>query len=492
MTNPILEARQVRKSFGGVQALKGVDLPIFPGEVHALLGENGAGKSTLTKILCGIEQPDSGSLRWNGHERTISDPAVARALGVRTIHQELELASTLSVAENIFLGALPSTLGVVKKRDLLANSKSALEGLGVTLDPRSVVGNLRVGERQIIEIAKAMVGAARVLLMDEPTAALTPVEARQLLTRIEALKKQGLGIVYISHRLDEVLDVADRMTILRDGVKVAEFRRGEVSREEVIRHIVGRELANVTFSPTKSAELQAVACSRMTVAGVLEEVDFHVGRGEIVGFFGLLGAGQSAIAETMFGLRKATTNTFRACGLDGPPDTPIQAMAAGIGYVPADRKNDGLALGLSVQTNLLLTVLPKVTRAGFVRKKAARQFAEELSTRLRIRHGGIDRPVQTLSGGNQQKVVLGKWMAADVGLLLLDEPTRGVDVGAKAEIYKLLRRFAEGGGSVMVFSSDAEEIATACDRAYVLRRAKIAAELARTELSENSLIQVAL
>ncbi len=492
MNHPLLEARQVKKSFGGVQALKGVDLSIFPGEVHALLGENGAGKSTLTKILSGIEQPDSGTLRWNEQECAIPNPAAARALGIRTIHQELELASALSVAENVFLGALPSTLGLVRKRDLLAQTKHALEGLGVAIDPESTVGDLLVGEQQIVEIARAMVGSARVLLMDEPTAALTPVEASQLLSRIRSLKKQGLGIVYISHRLDEVLDVADRITVLRDGSKVAEFRRGEVTREEIIRHIVGRELAELTFGRSEIAGSEAVVCTSMTAAGMLEDANFHVRQGEIVGFFGLLGAGQSAIGETMFGLRKAATGTFQACGLDGLPGTPVQAMAAGIGYVPADRKNDGLALGLSIQTNILLTVLKKVSRRGFVSSKMARQSAEELADRLRIRHGGIDRPVQTLSGGNQQKVVLGKWIAADVRLLLLDEPTRGVDIGAKAEIYKLLRRFVENGGTVMVFSSDAEEIATVCDRAYVLRRGRVTAELAGGELSVSSLIQVAL
>lgn len=488
----LIEARAVAKNYGGVAALKGVDFSVRAGEVHALVGENGAGKSTLVKILSGIVQPDAGSIAWCGVPIVLGTPADSMRLGIRTIHQELELALPISVAENVFLGAIPSRAGFVDRAALKARTQAVLDSLGAGFGPEARLAELRVADRQVVEIARAVVGSARVLFMDEPTAALPPVEAERLLARIRALKAQGIGVVYISHRLDEVLAIADRITVLRDGERVGEYARGELDRTTLISRIIGRELAALSLPKAEATDADALACEGLTVAGALEDVSFRVGRGEIVGFFGLLGAGQSAIAEALFGLTRGSFRAFRAPGLARLPASPRQAMAAGFGYVPADRKNEGLALGLPIALNLLLPVLGSVTAGGFIHRGRLRQRALDIVGLLDIRCRDVAQPVGDLSGGNQQKVALGKWIAAGSSVLLLDEPTRGVDVGAKAEIYTLLRRFADTGGTCLVFSSDAEEIRTVCDRAYALSRGRIVAELKGSELDAATLVQAAL
>jgi ABC-type sugar transport system ATPase subunit len=495
-SEPLLDVRGIVKSYGGVRALRGVDFAVHAGEVHALVGENGAGKSSLVKVLSGIVQPDAGTMARSGQAVSIDRPARAKALGIETMHQELELALPLSVAENVFLGALPATpSGVVRRRELRERTQKVLGLLGADFDPDTPVRTLRVADRQVVEIARAIVRDARVLIMDEPTAALPPVEVQKLMDRIRALRAQGVGIVYVSHRLDEVLDIADRITVLRDGTKVVELARGEADRGALVNHILGRELATLALDKQDAAGADSVVgCTNLAAPPLLRSASFGVARGELVGFFGLLGAGQSAIAEALFGLRPdARADACRIGALGRLPASPREAIAAGLGYVPADRKNEGLALNLSILENLLLPAFERVTRPnGFMRRGEAQQLAGEVAGRYDLRYAHLDQHVGELSGGNQQKVVLGKWTAKGSRLLLLDEPTRGVDVGAKAEIYRLLRRFADEGGAGLVFSSDAEEICTLCDRAYVVRRGLIAGEFAGGALTDGALIRAAL
>jgi ABC-type sugar transport system ATPase subunit len=489
----LLEARGVHKRFGGVHAVRGVDLAVQAGEVHALVGENGAGKSTLVKILSGALPPDAGVLAWEGAVVPLESPTAARRLGIQTIHQELELALPLTVAENIFLGAWPARRGFVRHAELARRSAEVLGLLGADLAPAALVRDLGVADRQVVEIARAIAQEARVLIMDEPTAALPPREIERLHERIAALRAAGVGIVYVSHRLDEVLRVADRVSVMRDGSLVARLRARETDRATLIAHILGRELGTLDLTRAAPAGSdEAIRCRGLQAAPDLHEATFAVARGEIVGVFGLLGSGQSAVAQALFGLRPAQAATCRLGTLARLPSSPREAVAHRVGYVPADRKLEGLLAALSVRENLLLPALGRVTRWGFVNGRLARSLARTVAERYRVRCAGVEQRAGELSGGNQQKVVLGKWASSDARILLLDQPTRGVDVGAKAEIYRLLRARADEGGTCLIVSSDPEEIATIADRAYVLRRGRIAAELAAGALHETALTAAAL
>jgi ABC-type sugar transport system ATPase subunit len=493
---PLVAARGIVKSYGGVRALRGVDFDVRAGEVHALVGENGAGKSSLVKVLSGIVQPDAGTIERGGAAVAIDKPARAKALGIETMHQELELALPLSVAENVFLGILPAgRWGMVRRQALRERTRAVLQLLGAEFAPETPVERLRIADRQVVEIARAIVRDARVLIMDEPTAALPPVEVGKLMERIRALRAQGVGVVYVSHRLDEVLDISDRISVMRDGTKVVELKRGEADRAALVSHILGRELATLSLAKREASGAgDVIACRDLSAPPLLQRASFAVARGELVGFFGLLGAGQSAIAEALFGVRPdARAAQCRIGDHASLPRTPREAIALGIGYVPADRKNEGLALNLSIVENLMLPSWQQVTRRdGFVRRAQARAIAESVAQRYDLRYAHLGQEAGELSGGNQQKVVLGKWSATGSRILLLDEPTRGVDVGAKAEIYRLLKAFAAEGGTGLVFSSDAEEMCTLCDRVYVLRRGAIAAEVAGSELSDTALVRAAL
>jgi ABC-type sugar transport system ATPase subunit len=476
-----------------------VDFSVREGEVHALVGENGAGKSTLTKILAGIVQPDQGEIRWRGEPVSFDRPASATRRGVHTVHQELELALPLSVAENVFLGNLPGKgrIGLVDRRLLREKTENVLRQLGGgDIDPDRAVHTLPIADRQVVEIARALVhGDLRVLILDEPTAALPPLEAGRVLSRVRGLREAGVGIIYISHRLDEVIGIADRISVLRDSRKIIEMPGSTSDRASLITHILGHELGDLNLEKATPRDGQApmIACRALSAAPDLDDITFDVRRGEIVGLFGLLGSGQNLVAKALFGLHPVDRADCEIAGHAGVPRSPAEAIAWGIGYVPADRKGEGLATTLSIEENLLMAALDRVTRAGMVDRARARQIAAEVSSRYDVRCRSLDQAVKELSGGNQQKVALGKWAAMrDTRLLLLDEPTRGVDVGAKAEIYRLLRQFANNGGSFIVCSSDVEEVRTVADRAYVMRRGRISAELSGSSLSEAALIGAAL
>ena len=488
----LLAARSISKSFGGVRALDDVDLEIRGGEVHAIVGENGAGKSTLTKILSGVLSPDVGVVAVAGVPTPLSSPAHARQLGIVVVHQELELADSLSIAENVFLGRLPGSRGFVSRRGLIERSRAALSPFGFEIDPSVKVRRLSIAARQIVEIAKATIGEARVLFFDEPTAALSPAEADRVHRRVRLLRDQGSAIVYVSHNLDDVLAIADRISVLRDGRKVAELRPRETSRPALIEQILGHELDEIrTRDHTASSDI-ALSCHGLSVPPQLGSVSFHARCGEVVGFFGLVGAGQGTIAEALFGLHPGARGDVEGKTLKRLPACPREAIAGGLGYVPPDRKNQGLALGMSLEDNILLTCREKASRFGFVDRRRTAALAGQIAESLDIRHAGLGQRARHLSGGNQQKIVLGKWQAKGVPIMLLNQPTRGVDVGARAEIYRLLRRDAARGGASLVFSSDAEEIDLACDRAYVLQKGAITAELVGADLSVPRLLRAAL
>ena len=488
----LLSAKAIVKSFGGVQAVKGVDFAIRAGEIHALVGENGAGKSTLVKMLSGMIPPDAGEVLYEGAPVQFDTVRQAQALGIQTIHQELELALPLSIEENVFLGWLPGRHGLVDRDELRKRTRETLKLLGADLDPATKVGTLRVSDCQLVEIARAMVRKLRVLIMDEPTAALPPVEVGHLFERIRALKAAGIGVVYISHKLDEVLEIADRITVMRDGLIVASMERAAFDRETLVRQILGRELSQLTLAKSATTATPVVACEGLTCVPELDDVSFTVAPGEIVGFFGLLGSGHGAIAEALFGVRPATFRRCRIGNLDRLPTDPAEAIVNKIGLVPADRKREGVFLRLSVRENLLLPSIGQITRFGVLDFAAARRVVQDLVAKFGIRCASDLQNVSDLSGGNQQKVALAKWHPAQVNILLLDEPTRGVDVGAKAEIYKLLRSGVGAGMACLIFSSDAEEIAKTCDRAYVLRRGRIMAELEGGALDIARLTEAAL
>ena len=488
MSTTILAAEALVKSFGGVKAVRGVSFDVCEGEVHAIVGENGAGKSTLIKMLCGVERADTGTFSYRGKPVTLESPAAAQALGIQAIHQELELAGALTVAENIFLGQWPTRFGFVDWKLMNQRAREVLAKLGAHIDPTERVQNLKVSDRQVVEISRAIVRHANVLIMDEPTAALSLREVKLLFERVDALREMGVGIVYISHHLDEVLKIADRITVMRDGSVVERVNRGNADRNYLVSKILGRELERLTLAPSVDAGEPIVDCQNLSVDGRLANLNFRVRAGEIVGFFGLVGAGQTTLAEALFGLRAGKADSVRMGSLARLPHNCREAISNRIGYVPADRKHEGVALGLSIRENIILPALGRLTRFGFIDQSASREIGDKLISEYDIRCRSGEQLVRDLSGGNQQKVALAKWGTTDSSILILDQPTRGVDVGAKAEIYRLLRQFADGGRCCLLMSSDAEEIVTACDRTYVMSSGAIKGEVSTSGMSVDNLI----
>jgi ABC-type sugar transport system ATPase subunit len=487
-----LRVRGLRKSFDGVHAVRGVDLTLRRGRIHALLGENGAGKSTLVNMMCGILRPDGGTLEIDDEPRVLDGPAHAQMYGIRTVHQELELAGTVSVAENVCMGRIPHRFGVVRARDVGATTRSALGEIGSTLDPRMRVDGLPIAEQQLVEIARGLAARPRVLFLDEPTAALSPAESDALLGRLRKLAASGVAILYISHHLDEVFAVADEVTVLRDGLVVLSAETRELDHGAVVRAMLGAELVEKAAPVPAATGEELIHVEGLGCEPVLAPASFHVDRGELVGFFGLAGSGHDVIANLLFGLRAPSSGVARFAG-GRLPRTPGEAQRRGIGYVPADRKGEGLALTMSIQDNLLLGTRRIHARAGLRDAAAERRQAEGLVLRYGIKISSLDDPVSSLSGGNQQKVVLARQPAGkQLTALILCEPTRGVDVGAKAEIHDLLREFAAGGGAGVVVSSDADEVVALCDRVYVVRRGVIVRVLMNGEFDAGRLSAAAL
>jgi ribose transport system ATP-binding protein len=477
LPSPLLALRGIGKSFLGVRVLDGVDLQVRPGEVHAVVGENGAGKSTLMKVVSGVHQPDEGTVEFAGAPRTFRSPREARQAGIGIVYQELTLLPERTVAENVCLGREPLRRGLVDRRAMLSHTAGLLASIGEgSLPPDTRVGRLGVAQQQVVEIVKALSLDARLLIMDEPTAALADHEVDQLYALVRRLQEHGIGVLYVSHRLKEVFDLSSRITVLKDGRAVATLDTADTSADQLVRHMVGRELSSYYPGPAKPQELGPV---RLTVRGggnrKLRGIDLRLRAGEVLGVGGLQGSGRSALARALFGAAPFSTGQVTVDGAPVRLRSPRAAIRAGIAYVSEDRKDEGIVAGQSVLDNALLA--GRAVRPGRLGRGARTARVRELLAAVELRSAGEDQEIRFLSGGNQQKVVLARWLALAPGILLFDEPTRGIDVGAKSAIHDLVRRLARDGAAVLMVSSELPELLGMSDRIIVMSDGRIAGEL---------------
>lgn len=492
---PLISVQKLCKSFPGVRALHDVQFELAAGEVHALMGENGAGKSTLMKILAGVYTRDSGEILYNGQPVEFTGPGEAQAAGIGIIHQELYLMGHLTVAQNMFIGREPrGALGLFLDEDRLNRQATRiLDHMNLKLDPRAPVGTLTVAKQQMVEIAKALSFDSRVLIMDEPTAALNNAEIAELFKMIRELKSRGVGIVYISHKMDELKQISDRVTILRDGEYVATVPTATTSIEAIIRMMVGRTLTDMARM-AGSTPLGDVALEvrGLNCGPLVRDVSFKLRKGEILGFAGLMGAGRTEVARAIFGADAPTSGEVLVDGQRVTIRAPRQAVACGIGYLSEDRKRFGLATGMDVEANVVMSNLASFLSLGFIlRKQAIRETTRRFIQMLNIRTPSSTQEVRLLSGGNQQKIVIAKWLSRDCDILFFDEPTRGIDVGAKSEIYKLLRTLADQGKAIVMISSELPEILRMSDRIVVMCEGRITGELSAGEASQERIMQLA-
>jgi ribose transport system ATP-binding protein len=485
---PLLEMSGITKRFPGVIALRGVQLSLFPGEVLALMGENGAGKSTLMKILGGAQLPDEGEIKLDGKPVVLDSVRTAKKLGIALIHQELMLASNLDITANIFLGQERARLFIpIPRAALHAEAKKLLHRVGLERAPTTPVSSLTAGQMQMVEIAKALALNARIIIMDEPTSSLTAGESEHLFKIIRQLRSEGIGIVYISHRMEEVLELSDRVTVLRDGRYVGDINRKEATHDKIVAMMVGRELSGQYFpdrAPTAHGET-VLQAKDIVVQATGTKVSFDAKRGEILGFAGLVGAGRTELMQTLFGVTPALGGTFELEGKPFTPQSPRDAIAAGVFLAPEDRKRHGLVLPMTIAENTSLPNIASYARFGWLDRKTEATVAESEVKRLRTKTFGIGQKVVNLSGGNQQKVVLGKWLAMKPKILILDEPTRGIDVGAKAEIYRHMAALAAEGVTILMVSSDMEEILGMSDRVVVMHEKRVRGVLPREGLTQE-------
>jgi rhamnose transport system ATP-binding protein len=491
-TAPIFRLDGVTKRFGGVVAVEDVAFDVRPGEVHALVGENGAGKSTLMKIVDGLYGPDEGTFEMGGEVASFSSPRDAEASGIAMIPQELDLFPELTVAENLFVGRKrPRTgWGGLDWETMRGEARKRLDDLGVGLDATSAVKRLSAAEQQIVAIARALVGEARAVIMDEPTSSLTERETRQLFGIIEDLTAEGVGVVYISHRMEEIFEISDRITVLRDGHHIKTAPASELDAEELVRLMVGRPLHEL-FTRSQSSPGETVLEVRgLTRDGEFEDVDLTLRRGEILGLAGLVGAGRTELAQSIFGIRHPDSGEIFVEGEEARIHSPQTAMERGIFYVPEERRSQGLILPFSIKNNITLSILDRISRLGFV-SRSERSIADRFMGELSIRGAEVSAPVNRLSGGNQQKVVVAKSLAGEPNVLLLDEPTRGVDVGAKSEIYRLMDDLAKEGKAILLISSELEEVLSMADRVLVMREGRISGEFSRGEATQESVMTAA-
>ncbi|MFI9780142.1 sugar ABC transporter ATP-binding protein [Streptomyces sp. NPDC051956] len=489
---PVLALEGVSKSFGAVRALRGVSLRLYPGEAHALAGENGAGKSTLIKTLAGVHRPDSGVVLLDGEPVAFNGPADARDTGVAVIYQEPTLFPDLSVAENIFMGRQPRrSLGRVDHRAVKQAAADLFTRLGVDLDPDQPARGLSIADQQLVEIAKALSFDARVLIMDEPTAALTGSEVARLFGVVRTLREQGAAILFISHRLEEIFELCQRVTTLRDGAWISSEPLEGLTEDDLVRRMVGRDLDELyPKQPTEVGDV-ALTVRRLTREGVFTDVSFDVRRGEIVGLAGLVGAGRSEVARAVFGVDSFDGGEVEVLGEKLKSGAPSLAMAAGLALVPEDRRAQGLVMDMSIERNIGLTGFADTTRAGLMNRTAERSRAVDWAVKLQVKYARLADVVGTLSGGNQQKVVLAKWLATSPQVLIVDEPTRGIDVGTKAEVHRLLSSLAADGVAVLMISSDLPEILGMADRVLVMHEGRLTAEIPRAEATEESVMAAA-
>jgi rhamnose transport system ATP-binding protein len=488
---PAVAMTGISKEFGATQALTDVSLELRAGEIRALVGENGAGKSTLAKILAGIHQPDSGTLSLAGVPTILHGPTDARAHGIAVVHQEPQLFPDLSVAENVFIGHVPhSRFRTVDWGAMRTGADALFQQLDVHLEPKAVVRGLSMADQQLIEIARSLSFDASVLILDEPTASLSAHEVARLFTIVRRLRDRGVAILFVSHRLDEVFELCDQATVLRDGRNVVSAPTAELTTADLIRHMVGRA---VTLFPKVESPVGEVLLDvrGLTRTGAFEDVTFSVRGGEIVGFAGLVGAGRTEVARVLFGIDRRDAGVVRLGDREVAFASPSQAMAAGVAYLPEDRHLEGLILDFSIAQNVTLPILPRLFPDLFVRESRERSVSDRYANRLDVRMTGVDQTASALSGGNQQKVVLAKWLATEPRILILDEPTRGIDIGAKVEVHRIISELAASGLGIILISSDLPEVLAMSDRIIVLHEGRITAEIARAEATEESVMYAA-
>ncbi|EHI70450.1 sugar ABC transporter ATP-binding protein [Streptococcus ictaluri] len=486
-----IEMKAISKSFGQNRVLEKIDLLLKSGEIHALMGENGAGKSTLMNILTGLFPASSGTIIIDGQERTFANPQEAEAFGISFIHQEMNTWSDMTVLENLFLGReIKNAFGFLDKKAMRNKALSAFKRLGVTIPLDKEIGLLSVGQQQMIEIAKSLLSEVTLLIMNEPTAALTDRETENLFKVIRGLKEEGVGIVYISHRMEEIFKITDLVTVMRDGIVVDTKPTAETNPDELVKKMVGRDIED--YYPEKEAMIREVALEVEDLSGQgFDHISFQVRKGEILGFSGLMGAGRTEVMRAIFGLDKKTSGRIKINGQEVSINSPSQAIQHGIGFLTEDRKDEGLILDFSIKDTMTLPSTKEFSKKGFFDDKTSTSFVQQLIDRLHIKSGRPDLPVGNLSGGNQQKVVLAKWIGIAPKLLILDEPTRGVDVGAKREIYQLMNELADRGVPIIMVSSDLPEVLGVSDRIIVMHEGKIAGQLSRVQADQEKVMQLA-
>lgn len=488
----VLELREVAKKFGSVVALTSATLTVHPNSIHALVGENGAGKSTLVKIVAGLYQRDSGEFLFRGEPVDFTSTAAAKAAGIAVIYQEPTLFPDLSVVENIFMGRQPTDrLGRIDRKAMRAEAREIFARLAVHIDPDRLAEGLSIADQQIIEIAKAISLDARLLIMDEPTAALSGVEVERLFAVARSLRDEGRGIVFISHRFDEVFSLCDTITVMRDGRYISTDATADVKEDEIVRRMVGRDVTDLFPKQETTVGEELLRVEALTSVGVFSDVSFTVRAGEIVALAGLVGAGRSEIARAVFGVDGYQSGTVTLAGKPVPKRSPAAAMAAGLALVPEDRRKQGLVLETSVARNTTLAIRSKLSKWGFIRNASENRAAREWSERLQVKTSALDTLAGTLSGGNQQKVVLGKWLATNPRVLIIDEPTRGIDVGTKAEVHRLTSELAGRGMGILMISSELPEVLGMADRVLVIREGRLTAELSRAEATAENVMYAA-
>jgi inositol transport system ATP-binding protein len=489
----LLEVENVRKAFPGVLALDNVSFRLKRGHVHALMGENGAGKSTLMKIIAGIYQPDSGSFRLKGQEIRLTSPLDALQYGIAMIHQELNLMNFMTVAENIWIRREPlNGFGLVRHDEMRRRTKDLFDRLDIPIDPEVEVRDLSVANRQMVEIAKAVSYDSDILIMDEPTSALTDREVAHLFKIIRTLKAQGKGIVYITHKMNELFEIADEVSVFRDGRFVGEHPAAQVTRDEIIRMMVGRDVTQMFPKLTVPIGDIVLSVKNLTLEGRFRDISFDLRKGEILGLAGLVGSGRSNVAETIFGVTPATSGTIAINGREIFMRNPAMAMDAGMAFLTEDRKETGCFLLLDVTANMQVALLRRqCVTAGFVQEGAVEKLCQEQKTRLRVRTPDLAEPVINLSGGNQQKVLIARWLMTNPRILILDEPTRGIDVGAKAEIHRLISELAAQGVAVLMISSELPEVLGMSDRVLVMHEGRMTGIVDRAEATQVKIMELA-
>lgn len=489
---PLISARGIGKHFASIDVLRDVDLDLMPGEIHALLGENGAGKSTFAKILAGVHRPSYGTLSLNGEPIEVTSPVVAQKLGITLIHQEPISFPDLSVAENLVLGRDEGWFGRVPWSEMTREANRLMNLLGVRIDVTRPMRGLSIADQQMVEIARALASDSRLIIMDEPTAPLTPKEVETLFTIARRLRGEGRTIVFISHRLEEVRALCDRVTIFRDGNKIATDEIGKLSDADIIRLMIGRPLKEYMHKARAQIGEVALKVEGLTLPGVFEDISLEVRKGEIVGLGGLVGAGRTDVARAIFGVAPAASGTVSINGKRVTITDPAQAIELGLAFVPEDRAAAGIFRTLSVEQNITAAVPRQIAPAGFIRRAVEKALATDSVKKLRIRLASLRQPIGELSGGNQQKAILARWLLTDPSVLILDEPTRGIDIGVKAEFYDMIGELAASGRAILLISSELPELLALCDRVLVMSEGRLTADIPRAEATQEAIMSAAV